>query len=166
MTNKPATLILGFDKTRHLSGLRVCVVELQDFERRIDPRIPPGAAIADAYIADMFKRCEECGGRILVAEVDGDVAGYATILPKVRSEQLKAGDLEYGLISDLIVLERYRGLGLGQKLLAAAEQYAKACKVRYLRIGVLAGNQVAESLYASSGFSPLYTELEKTITGS
>ena len=166
MTNKPATLILGFDKTRHLSGLRVCVVELQDFERRIDPRIPPGAAIADAYIADMFKRCEECGGRILVAEVDGDVAGYATILPKVRSEQLEAGDLEYGLISDLIVLERYRGLGLGQKLLAAAEQYAKACKVRYLRIGVLAGNQVAESLYASSGFSPLYAELEKTITGS
>ena len=160
------TLIRAFDKARHLMGVRECLIELQDFERRIDPRMPPGAAIADAYIADMFKRCEECGGRVLVADIDGEVAGYATILPKVKSEQLEDGDLEYGLISDLVVLEAYRGIGLGQKLLAAAEQYAKACNVRYLRIGVLAGNQVAENFYVAAGFSPLYAELEKELAKS
>lgn len=166
MTPSANTLIRAFDKDRHLQGLRECLIELQDFERCIDPRMPPGAAIVDAYITDMFKRCENCGGRVLVADVDGEVAGYATILPRVKSDQLEDGNLEYGLISDLIVLEAYRGIGLGQKLLAAAEQYAKACNVRYLRLGVLAGNRVAESLYAAAGFLPLFVELEKDLTRS
>lgn len=162
----PETLILGFDESRHLSDLRECLIELQDFERRMDPRMPPGAEIAEPYLAEMFRRCKECGGRVLVAEVDGEVAGYATILPKVRSEQLEDGDLEYGLISDLVVLEAYRGLGLGRKLLAAAEQYARSCRVKYLRIGVLAANQAAESLYTAAGYSALYKELEKVLTRS
>jgi len=165
-SEKPETLILGFDKTRHLSGLQKCLIELQDFERRMDPRMPPGAEIAEPYLAGMFERCRECGGRVLVAEVGGDVAGYATILPKVKSDQLEDGDLEFGLISDLVVLEAYRGLGLGKKLLAAAEQYARTCNVKYLRIGVLAGNQAAENLYATAGFSLLYKELEKVLTRS
>ena len=163
---KLEVFVLGFDKTRHSSGLQKCLIELQDFERRIDPRMPPGAAIVEPYLAEMFKRCKECGGRILVAEVDGNVAGYATILPKVKSEQVEDGDMEYGLISDLVVLEAYRGFGLGRKLLAASEQYARTCNVKYLRIGVLAGNAAAENLYASVGFSPLYNELEKELSRS
>jgi len=166
MTTGSEVLLLGFDESRHLDGVRECLIELQDFERGIDPRMPPGAAIADAYLAEMFDRCKECGGRILVAEVHGNVAGYATILPKVRSEQIEDGNIEYGLISDLVVLESYRRLGLGKKLLEAAEQYARACKVKYLRIGVLAGNRVARSLYEVAGFSPLYTELEKVLSRS
>ena len=159
-------LILGFDEARHLTGLCECLIELQDFERVIGPRLPAGADIVDAYRADMFDRCKKSGGRVLVAEVDGNVAGYATILPRVRSEQIEDGNIEYGLISDLVVREGYRRRGLGKKLLAASEQYARACKVRYLRVGVLAGNQAARSLYALAGFEPLYTELEKALTRS
>lgn len=166
MTTGSEVLVLGFDESRHRDGVRECLIELQDFERDIDPRMPPGAAIADAYLAEMHDRCKECGGRILVAEVDGNVAGYATILPKVRSEQIEDGNIEYGLISDLVVLESYRRLGLGTKLLEAAEQYARACKVKYLRIGVLAGNRVAEDLYTAAGYSSLYTELEKVLSRS
>lgn len=162
----PEALILGFDETRHFSGLEKCLIALQDFERRMDPRMPPGAEIAEPYLAEMFRRCKECGGRVLIAEVDGDVAGYATILPRVKSEQPEDGDLEYGLISDLVVLEPYRALGLGRKLLAAAEQYARRCRVRYLRIGVLAANQAADRLYASAGYSELYKELEKELARS
>lgn len=159
-------VIRQFDKGRHLSGVRDCLIELQDFERRIDSRMLPGADIADAYIADMFKRCAQGGGRVLIAEVDGEVAGYATILPKVKSDQLEDGNLEYGLISDLIVSEKYRGLGLGKRLLQAAESYAQACKVKYLRIGVLSGNSFAHEFYESAGFSPLFAELEKKLRGS
>jgi ribosomal protein S18 acetylase RimI-like enzyme len=128
--------------------------------------MPPGDDIADACVALMLERCKQCGGRILVAEVDGEVAGYVTILPKVKSEELQDGSLEYGLISDLVISEPFRGLGLGQLLLEAAESYARACKVRYLRIGVLAGNDIAKNLYTSAGFSPFYTELEKNLSKS
>jgi GNAT superfamily N-acetyltransferase len=163
MTGFTDAVICQFDKGRHLSGVRDCLIELQDFERGIDPRMLPGSDIADAYLAGMFKRCEQGGGRVLIAEVDGEVAGYATILPKVKSDQLEDGDLEYGLISDLIVTGKYRGLGLGKRLLQAAETYARTCKVKYLRIGVLSENSLAHHFYASRGFSPLFVELEKKL---
>lgn len=149
-----------------MAGLRQCLIELQDFERRMEPRMPPGVDIAGPYLADMFDRCEKGSGRILIAEIDGAVAGYATILPKVKSEELEDGDFEYALVSDLVVLDGFRGQGLGRKLLQAAELYARACKARYLRIGVLAGNAVAEKLYAEAGFSPQFIELEKVLTRS
>ena len=166
MSIRSDTLIRGFDKARHMEGLRQCLIELQDFERRLDQRMPSGADVVEPYLEQMFERCEQGGGRFLIAEVDGVVAGYATILPKVRSEELEDGDFEYALLSDLVVLEKFRGQGLGRKLLAAAEQYARVCKAKYLRIGVLAGTDVAERLYARAGFSPRYVELEKVLTRS
>lgn len=166
MATDNAALVRDFDKTRHMAGVRECLIELQDFERRIDPRMPPGVDIAEAYIAEMFDRCAKCGGRVLIAELDGEVIGYATILPRVKSEQIEDGDFEYGLISDLVVKARFRGQGLGRKLLDAAENYARSCRVRYLRIGVLNDNPVAAALYESAEFAPLYVELEKELIRS
>lgn len=166
MTVRSNSLIRGFDKARHMEGLRQCLIELQDFERRLDPRMPSGAELVEPYLEQMFERCNRGGGRFLIAEVDGSVAGYTTILPKVKSEELEDGNFEYALVADLVVLEQYRGQGLGGKLLKAAEQYARACKCRYLRIGVLAGNDVAERLYTKAGFSPRHIELEKVLTRS
>lgn len=159
-------LIREFDKKRHAKGVNSCLIELQDFEREIDSRLLPGADIVDTYIDNMLDRCDQCGGRVLIAQVDDEVAGYATILPRVKSDQIEDGNLEYGLISDLVVREAFRGHGLGRKLLRAAELYARSCRVKYLRMGVLKGNVVAETLYESAGFAPLYVELEKKLTRS
>ncbi len=158
--------VRDFDKTADMNHLRDCLVELQDFERRLDPRMPPGTDIVDAYIPHMLNRCKQCSGKVLVAEVDGDVAGYATILTRVNSEELEDGDYEYGLVSDLVILEKYRKLGLGKRLLEEAETYARSCEVKWLRIGVLAGNPTAENLYSSMGFSSKYIELEKELAKS
>ena len=157
------TLIRKFDECTHLDGLRECLVELQDFERQLDPRMPPGSDIVDEYIPQMLDRCIECDGRVLIAEVDGEIAGFATILTKVSSGELEDGDLEYGLVSDLMVVKRYRSQGLGRKLLEEAESFARANGVKWLRIGVLAGNQAADKLYSSLGFSGIYIEREKDL---
>lgn len=158
--------IRDFDRKTDFAGVRACLIELQDFERAFDPRMPPGADIVDEYVRQMFARCRKCQGKVLIADVDGQVAGYATILTTVKSEQLEDGDFEYGLVSDLMVLERHRNSGLGTKLLAAAESYARACEVRWLRIGVLVANRNAERLYLSRGFSGQYVELEKDLARS
>ncbi len=156
--------ICDFDKSTHLHSLRECVVELQDFEHGIDPRIPPGIDIVDDFIQRMLHRCRRCDGKVLIAEVDGEVAGFATILSKVRNEEPEEGDYEYGLVSDLMVVERFRKQGLGRQLLEAAESYARARGVKCLRIGVLAGNQAADRLYSSMGYSRLYVEREKDLS--
>jgi GNAT superfamily N-acetyltransferase len=148
-----------------MARVRECLIELQNHERAIDSRMPSGEDIVDAYMPEMLNRCDDCVGKILVAEVDGEIAGYVTILTKVTSEELAAGDFEFGLVSDIVVLQKHRKRGLGRELLDAAETYARTCKVKWLRIGALEGNQAARTLYSSMGFSGLYVELEKDLTG-
>lgn len=143
--------------------LRACVIELQNFEREIDPRMPSGEEIVDDYIIAMLFRCRMCDGQVLVADVDGEIAGYVTMLNRVQSDDLDDGNLEFGLVADLLVRNAYRGTGLGRELMAAAESFAKENGVRWLRISVMSENATARKLYASSGFSEIYVELEKDL---
>lgn len=162
--DRPLLLIRGFEETAHLPGVQACLIELQDFERALDPRMPSGAEIVDDYIPRMLNRCMHCQGKIFVAEVGEQVVGFATILSKVKSEEIEDGEIEYGLVSDLIVASRFRKRGVGKKLLEAVESFARSNKVRWLRIGVLAKNHVADGLYDSLGFRKLYIEREKDLT--
>lgn len=155
--------IREYDRGADSIQIRKCVIELQDFERKLDPRLPTGEEIADMYITETLQRCRACDGQILVAEVDGDIAGYVTLLNRVQSDDLDDGDVEFGLIADLVVREKYRGAGLGRKMMAAAESAAMAGNVRWLRISVMAANGAARQLYSSAGFSELYVELEKDL---
>ncbi len=158
-------LIRDFDEVVHLEGVQACLIELQDFERLLDPRLPSGAEIVDDYIPRMLDRCTMCNGRVLVAELNEEVAGFVTILAKVKSEEIEEGEIEYGLVSDVVVASKYRKRGIGRKLLEAAESYAKSNGVRWLRIGVLAENHSADGLYDSMGFKRLYIEREKKLPG-
>ena len=146
-----------------MRGVQACLVELQNFERALDSRMPLGEDIVEFYVPAMLLRCTQCDGAVLVAEIDNEVAGYVTVLARVRSEEIEDGDFEYGLISDLVVAARHRQQGVGQKLLQAAETYARARDVKWLRIGVLAGNDIANDLYESEGFKSLYIEREKSL---
>lgn len=157
-------MIVPYDKQAHLQALRELVVELQDYERQLDPRMPSGASIVDQYIPQMLLRCKQAIGQVLVAEVDGEVAGFVTVLTRVSSGELEDGDIEYGLIADLVVAPNFRRQGLGQRLLAAGEDFARSKNVRWLRIGVLNRNQSAMDLYTTTGFSVLFSEMEKNLS--
>jgi GNAT superfamily N-acetyltransferase len=145
-------------------GLRKCVISIQDYERSIEPRVPRGQDIVDEYVPVLFRRCKKYKGKILVADVERTIAGYVLILCKMVSEDIVDGDMEFGLVGDLVVLEEFRNKGYGTKLLAAAEHEAKANNVKWLRIGVLSANHTASKLYLSKGFNPLSAELEKELS--
>ena len=146
-----------------LDQIRECVVELQDYERRLDSRMPPGEEIADAYIAEMLRKVDATGGQILVATSGTVLAGYATVLLKVASEDLDDGDLVYSLINDLYVSERFRGQGIGKAIVKAAENFVRDAGGRWLRLSVLAGNTNARRLYEALGFAELYVDFEKDL---
>lgn len=156
-------MIAPYDRQSHLPALRELVVELQDFERQLDPRMPSGASIVDQYIPQMLQRCKQTDGQVLVAEVDGEVAGFVTILTRVSSGEIEDGDIEYGLIADLVVAPKFRRQGLGQRLLLAGEDFARTKNVRWLRISALNRNQAAMDLYTAQGFSVLFSEMEKKL---
>lgn len=159
----PPIRIVEYDAGSHQQALRELVIELQDFERELDPRMPAGAAIVDEYLAQMFMRCRQSDGKILLAEDDGNVAGFVTILTRVSSGEIEDGDYEYALVADLVVTAKYRRRGIGQQLLQAGERFARSRSARSLRIGVLARNRGAIDLYAAEGFDVLFSELEKKL---
>lgn len=156
-------MIRDYNPDTDYAGLRACVVELQDYEYRIDPRYPDGESIVDDYIPDVLERCEKYQGKVLIAELDGEVAGYAMVWSKVPGEDIEDGDFECGRLADLCVLECHRGKGIGQRLIDASEAWALEQGVRYFRLGVMGGNSYAQALYEARGYRACHVEFEKTL---
>lgn len=144
-------------------GVRECMIELQEFERRIDPRLRPGEAMADEYVAQMLERCRTWTGTILVAESNGVIAGMVAIYARVPFEELDDPPGEFALVSDLVVRSGFRRSGIGAALLVEAERYARASGATELRIGVLSENRAAHDLYVRSGFVPYLVTLAKPL---
>ncbi len=162
-TVNTSTKIVDYDHTAHRQALRELVIELQDFEHNLDSRVPTGAAIVDDYVAQMFERARQADGKIFVAEVGNDVAGFVAVMARVSSGEIQDGDYEYAQVTDLVVAADFRRRGIGQELLEAGEHFARSKSARTLRIGVLEKNRGAMQLYAAEGFNVLYSELEKNL---
>ena len=145
-------------------AVRTLVGELQDYERCIDERLRPGDAMAAEYFGGILAQCAKCSGKIFVADVNGVVAGFVTILTRVPFESLDDPPGEYALISDLVVADAFRRAGLGRQLLDAAERHALAAGANEVRVSVLSGNDTAASLYRRSGFQPYLETLSKRLS--
>lgn len=154
-------MIREYEPSRHRGQLRTCVVELQDFERGLEPTLPKGEAMADRYLAHMLDRCAGAAGRIFVAEEDGAVVGFVGVLARVVPEPDEAQ--AYAYVSDLVVLPAYRRRGIGRALLERAEVYARGEGARVLRVGVLAKNEAAARLYRGLGFGDYTIQLNKRL---
>jgi len=157
-------MIRDYEPARHRDQLRSCVVELQEFERGLEPALPHGEEMADAYLAFLLERCSRASGRIFVAEVDHTVVGFVGVLAKIPPEEPDEDPTPYAYISDLVVLPTYRRRGIGRALLERAEAFARSSGASVLRVGVLAKNQVAGNLYRGMGFTDYQVQLIKRVS--
>ncbi len=155
--------IRDFDPATDREAVIACVAGLQDFERTLDPGLPPGERVARRYLEAMQQRCRAYQGRILVAERAGRVGGFLCILARVPDGQADEHP-PHAMVGELYLAPEDRGLGLGRRLLEQAEVFARERGAARLRVQVLAGNGVARGLYESSGFRDRLVELEKNLT--
>jgi ribosomal protein S18 acetylase RimI-like enzyme len=151
---------------RHRDHLRTCVVELQNYEHDLEPALPRGEQMADAYLEFLFERCARWRGKLFVAETDDALVGFVGVLAQVPPESPDESQSQYAYISDLVVLPAHRRKGIGSALLQHAEAFARANGAKSLRIGVLAANIVARELYRGSGFSDYHVQLVKVLSAS
>ena len=156
-------IIRSYNKINDAQQLRNCVIGLQDFERKLDPRMPSGESIADDYLIEMFMQCRQFSGTVFVCELNQKIAGYITVHTKYVSEDVDDGPRKFGFISDVFVVDEFRGQGVGKALLKHAEKHAKKNGVSEMMIGVLASNKQARSLYIAQGFEEFAIKLEKKI---
>lgn len=87
---------------------------------------------------------------VLVAEVDGRLAGYVRVVPPTPLP----GNAHVRQIQGLAVDHWARGRGAGRALVEAARDHARRCGARRLTLRVLGHNTAARRLYASVGFVP------------
>ncbi len=158
-----AAAIREYDATTDRDSLRECVVALQDFERELEPALRAGSGVADSYLTFLFEQCARSSGRVFVAESEGRVIGFVSVLTRVPPESPEDPPDEYAYIADLVVLPQYRGQGMGRALLARAEQAARESGAGRLQLGVLVKNLAARELYRSHGFRDFELRLWKTL---
>jgi len=107
------------------------------------------------------KNVRSTTGNVLIAEVDGKVAGYSllyviTAPPVFRIHRL-------GHIGELYVREKYRGLGVGSKLYGEATKWFRRKRIRHLSLVVLKGNDLPHSIYEKWGFFDNFIEMRKKL---
>ena len=89
---------------------------------------------------------------VLVAEIDGAVAGYVTILPSAKHGPFAE---VYPELSDFNVFEPFRNQGIGSQLLEEAEKRVKFVSSKVtLGVGLHLGYGPAQRLYIKRGYIP------------
>ena len=96
---------------------------------------------------------QECGEReVLVAEVEGALAGYITILPCAKQGPFAE---IYPELSDFNVFESFQNQGIGNLLLEEAEKRVKLISDKVtLGVGLHSGYGPAQRLYIKRGYIP------------
>jgi GNAT superfamily N-acetyltransferase len=154
--------IREYEPAADYPALRACFVELQSWERRLEPALPEPELAADPYLAEMLARCDASGGRVFVAEAGGAVTGFICVLGKVTPDHDEPPE-PYSYISDLVVRAEHRGGGIGRRLVARAETFARSAGTRRLMVGVLVRNEGAHALYRDCGFRDYTVQLIKSL---
>ncbi len=156
------TLIREY-KPEDAAQVERCFIELQEYERSVEPMRAEGKAVAEKYLEYMYKQAAETSGRVFVAEIEGEVVGFVSLWAHVAQNELINSPGTFAYVSDLVVMPEFRGRKLGYKLLQTAEEYAVEQGATSLVIGVLARNRVARQLYERYGFEESQVNLSKPL---
>ena len=114
--------------------------------------ISQGWPSREEILTRYFKEQESGEREVLVAEIDGAVAGYVTILPFAKHGPFAE---VYPELSDFNVFELFRNQGIGNQLLEEAEQGVKRFSGTVcLGVGLHLGYGPAQRLYIRRGYIP------------
>ena len=106
----------------------------------------------EEILARYFLEQESGEREVLVAEIDGAVAGYVTILPSAKHGPFAE---VYPELSDFNVFEPFRNQGVGNQLLEEAEKRVKLVSIKVsLGVGLHSGYGPAQRLYIKRGYIP------------
>ena len=106
----------------------------------------------EGILARYFLEQESGEREVLVAEIDGAVAGYVTILPSAKHGPFAE---VYPELSDFNVFEPFRNQGVGNQLLEEAEKRVKLVSIKVsLGVGLHSGYGAAQRLYIKRGYIP------------
>lgn len=125
--------------------------QLLAYHQKLDDDMPRASLHGgEIYARNIRDRIEDSHTRVYVAEVDGQVVGYALGLVVDRVPEMfepEAG----GFLADIFVEEAYRGQGIGRGLVSALRDWFKQQGLNYFEWHVTAENTSALRFWESLG---------------
>ena len=135
------------------NGIVIRDMQLSDAQMITDGEIAQGWNVNVEKYEMRLKHQAEGKSISLVAEYEGNIAGYINIYPD--SEWGAFANQGYPEIVDFGVLMKYRNNGIGSKLMDIAEQIAaQYSDVVYLGVGLHNGYGSAQRMYVKRGYIP------------
>lgn len=152
-------------KPEDRKAVEQCILELQEeeFARQPDYWQTPAKTIENNYLDYLLKWAENSKGKILVAEVGGNITGYLAVVIEDGKDISPAQKLtRKGYVPDFSVLRAYQKQGIGRELLTVAEEYIQSQGCEYVSLDVTTGNPAID-FYKKQGFQEYSTHLKKNI---
>ena len=152
MTIRPATEN-DWPRIGELGALQVGVHYAFDAARFFAPdRLP-----AEVYTSHVREDIAGGGATVLVAEVDGRVAGYA--FAAIEAESWKELRYEAGFVHDLVVDPAFRRRGIAAALLQSTIEWFAARDITRVMLGTSPQNGPAQALFRRAGFRQTMIEM-------
>ena len=156
VTVRPATL----DDAAFLGQLGALLVRAHhDF----DPRrfMQPGPQIEEGYGRFLTSQLDRDDGIVLVAERDGDIAGYVYATLEERSwRELRDA---CGYIDDIVVRDTARRGGVATALMGAAMEWMRSRGAPRVLLWSATPNEVAQQLFSRLGFRRTMVEMTREL---
>jgi GNAT superfamily N-acetyltransferase len=160
MTRGLEILVRPYRLPEDIESLARVFVDSAVYHRDIDDLPPLIAPIGMEYARRRFEKPKPDGERaLLAAEVDGAVVG----LVEVTLRRDEAAGFVGAYVDELAVAAAWRGRGIGTRLMAAAEEWARGSGALSVALDHLHTNHGAHRLYARRGYVSLGIIMEKRL---
>lgn len=135
-------------------------MQLRKIENSFSDRVACGKKTREFFVEVFKKHIFDKDHFYFVAE-DKEVVGLAfgwreNIFPVYKNEYV-------GYVADVIVKEKYRGRGIGKKLVSALENEFKKIGLKETQLLVLKDNKRAHEVWKEMGYNDLYIEMRKDL---
>ncbi len=146
-----------------IGGLAALFAELDDFHRAHRPdlfRPVDGPAREHAHLAALVRGPLST---VFVADRDGAVVGLSVVIEHNRPALAFRPERRFAEIDAFGLTAGARRSGLGRRLMAASEAWARARGIDRLELTVHAFNAGAIAFYGQDGFTPMTHRLERAV---
>lgn len=143
-------LIRPFNHT-DVEDIKACLVELQDFERLMDPHRLAGLQVAHDYLQHLLDLCNNEKGMIFVAEKNHSIVGMISVYIEDDHKHFRKMRT-FAHIADLIVMKEHKDEGIIKELLEKAEEYAKSKHISSIQATILHSHSEGLAGYLRNGF--------------
>lgn len=124
-----------------------------DIEEFVKGFLEQGWHKSQELFSNYYNEQENRKKLVIVAEVDGNVAGYVTLLPFAKVGPF--ANMNIPEIVDFNVLIKYQRKGIGKKIMDISEKLAKQKSENVsLAVGLHSGYGSAQRMYIKRGYIP------------